>query len=118
MAAKVPAVSAQQGNVQLQYSDDNLPIASDDGDHQFDGELNTEDPDADGQDDSEDEDGEDDKHNAANTRLKQAALRQLPAGPGPQSAAAAGKRGGLVTDTALLSQPETTDAAILQVEVS
>ncbi|KAG2440710.1 hypothetical protein HXX76_003567 [Chlamydomonas incerta] len=50
-------------------------------------------------------------------RLKEAARRQQPAGPGPSSAAAAGRHAGsLVADGALMMQSGTSDAAILQME--
>ncbi|KAG2441964.1 hypothetical protein HYH02_009758 [Chlamydomonas schloesseri] len=68
----------------------------------------------------EDDDGEDDDDDGLSdaARLKAAARRQQPAGPGPSSGAAAAGRhaGGLVADGALMMQTGTSDAAILQME--
>lgn len=72
-----------------------------------------------GDEDVEGDDDDDDGPSDA-ARLKQAARRQQPAGPGPSSGAAAAGRhvGNLVADGALMMQTGTSDAAILQMEVS
>eukprot|EP00198_Chlamydomonas_reinhardtii_P001268 XP_001690603.1 predicted protein [Chlamydomonas reinhardtii] len=70
-----------------------------------------------GDEDVEGDDDDDDGPSDA-ARLKQAARRQQPAGPGPSSGAAAAGRhvGNLVADGALMMQTGTSDAAILQME--
>ncbi|EFJ46213.1 hypothetical protein VOLCADRAFT_105649 [Volvox carteri f. nagariensis] len=124
------AVPAKLPVDDVMASDDDPQRESDDELEIFDGGLegedygNASDDDVDhdiqddGEDDADDANGDGDN---ALARLKEAARRQQPAGPGPMSAAAAAggcKHRGLVADTALMLQAETSDAAILQMEAS
>ncbi|KAG2496823.1 hypothetical protein HYH03_005229 [Edaphochlamys debaryana] len=86
-----------------------------DGDLELGAGEDEEDVEAEEADEGEMDDDEDDDEPAA-ARLKEAARRQQPAGPGPGSAAASGRSGGLVAEGALMMQVDTSDAAIMQME--
>lgn len=110
----------------LEYDDDDISASDDEGvDAGFAGsedefgedvDVGMLDDEAGGEEDDDELDAEP-RNEAA--RLRQAALRQQPAAPGPGSAAAANKERRLVADSTLLlgGGIDTSDAAILQLEV-